>query len=204
VASTLDDPIAPPVGLTEVLAAQLDVGVVQSPPTLEVFVNRSWIPPAAFLTGGAEIASRNAGIESLLLADLDGISSVALSGEDGEEFVDAVIANGTQSLAVPSAGVLHLGIPFDRHWQVETADGFIAPRAGFGQTVAFDIPVGGEIAVSYDTPLSAYFVKVVIALAWIAMLLAATRPERRKRPARVGLNEPVMAFGVSDEQEVDE
>ena len=46
--------------------------------------------------------------------------------------------------------------------------------------------------------------KVVIALAWIAMLLAATRPERRKRPAQVGLNEPVMAFGVSDEQEVDE
>ncbi|MDA2995847.1 MAG: glycosyltransferase [Actinomycetota bacterium] len=204
VASTLDDPIAPPAGLTEVLAAQLDVGVVQSPPTLEVFVNRSWIPPAAFLTGGAEIASRNAGIESLLLADLDGISSVALSGEDGEEFVDAVIANGTQSLAVPSAGVLHLGVPFDRHWQVETADGFIAPRAGFGQTVAFDIPVGGEIAVSYDTPLSAYFVKAVIALAWIAMLLAATRPERRQRLSRVSQNQPVMAFGVSDEQEVDE
>jgi len=204
VASTLDDPIAPPVGLTEVLAAQLDVGVVQSPPTLEVFVNRSWIPPAAFLTGGAEIASRNAGIESLLLADLDGISSVALSGEDGEEFVDAVIANGTQSLSVPSAGVLHLGVPFDRHWQVETADGLIAPRAGFGQTVAFDIPAGGEIAVSYVTPLSAYLVKVVIALAWIVMLLAATRPERRQRLSRVSQNQPVMAFGVSAEQEIDE
>ena len=150
VASTLDDPLQPPQGLADVLAAQLDVGVVQSPPTVEVFVNRSWIPPAAFLTGASAIASRSAGVESLLLADLEGISAIALTGEGGEEFVDAVMSQGPQTLQVPSEGVLHLGIPFDRHWRVELAGETLAPRAGFGQTVAFDVPSAGEMGGEID------------------------------------------------------
>ena len=197
VASTLDDPLEPPNGLSTVLAAQLDVGVVQSPPTLEVFVNRSWIPPAAFLTGASATASRSAGAESLLLADLDGISAVALTGDGGEEFVDAVMSQGPQTLAVPSEGVLHLGIPFDRQWRVESAGEIVLPRAGFGQTVAFDIASEGEIVVFYDTPFSRYLIKLVIAALWVAVLFAATRPERRRPLRRSEREQPLLSFEPS-------
>ncbi len=202
VTSTLDDPVEPPRGLSDVLAAQLDIGVIQSPPTLEVFVNRSWIPPAAFLTGASAAASRNAGIESLLLADFDGISAIALTGDGGEEFVDAVMSQGPQTLSVPSEGVLHLGVPFDRQWRVEVAGEIVLPRAGFGQTVAFGVPAGGEIVISYDTPFSRYLVKLMIAVAWLGVLLAATRPERRHRP-NIDRDETLLSFGPSADLEVE-
>ncbi len=202
VTSTLDDPVEPPRGLSDVLAAQLDIGVIQSPPTLEVFVNRSWIPPAAFLTGASAAASRNAGIESLLLADFDGISAIALAGDGGEEFVDAVMSQGPQTLSVPSEGVLHLGVPFDRQWRVEVAGETLLPRAGFGQTVAFDIPSGGEIVVSYDTPFSRYLVRLMVAVAWVGVLLAATRPERRHR-LNADRDETLLSFEPSADLEVE-
>ena len=133
IASTFDDPVNPPDGLSLALAAQLDIGVIQSPPQIEAFVNRSWIPPAAFLTGGAANASRNAGAGSLLLADLDGIAAVELAGDGGEEFVDAVMGQGPQVLSVPSEGVLHLGIPFDERWRVTLDGAGLLPRAGFAR-----------------------------------------------------------------------
>ena len=197
VASTIDDPIAPPDGLSAALAAQLDVGVIQSPPTIEAFVNRSWIPPAAFLTGGAADASRNAGAGSLLLADFDGITAVELSADGGEEFVDAVMVQGPQMLSVPSEGVLHLGVPFDRQWRVTLNGETLSPRAGFGQTVAFDIPRAGELIVAYDTPMTSYAIKGIIALAWFGVLLAATRPERRVRQRNRAAEAPMMAFTPS-------
>jgi hypothetical protein len=203
VASTLDEPLVPPQGLSDALAAQLDVGVVQSPPTLEVFVNRSWIPPAAFLTGASAVASRNAGVESLLLADLDGVSAIALTGDGGEEFVDAVMLQGSQTLSVPSEGVLHLGIPFDRQWRVTAAGETMLPRAGFGQTVAFDIASGGEIVVSYDTPLTRYLMRLVIAVVWVGVLLAATRPERRRQHSTPARDEPLLTFEPSVNEEVE-
>jgi hypothetical protein len=197
IASTIDDPILPPDGLSAALAAQLDVGVIQSPPTIEAFVNRSWIPPAAFLTGGAANASRNAGVGSLLLADFDGITAVEPSGEGGEEFVDAVMVHGPQILSVPSEGVLHLGVSFDRQWRVMFNGEMLLPRAGFGQTVAFDIPRGGGITVSYDTSMISYVIKGVIALAWFGFLLAATRPERRVRRRHHAPEAPMIAFAPS-------
>ena len=197
IASTFDDPINPPDGLSPALAAQLDIGVIQSPPTIEAFVNRSWIPPAAFLTGGAANASRNAGAGSLLLADLDGIAAVELAGDGGEEFVDAVMAQGPQVLSVPSEGVLHLGVPFDERWRVTLDGAGLLPRAGFGQTVAFDIPSGGEITVSYDALTVSYAFKGFIALAWFGAFLAATRPQRRMSKRHLAIETSTMTFTSS-------
>ncbi|MEC6987282.1 MAG: hypothetical protein VXW98_00495, partial [Actinomycetota bacterium] len=161
------------------------------------FVNRSWIPPAAFLTGGAANASRNDGAGSLLLADLDGIAAVELAGDGGEEFVDAVMGQGPQVLSVPSEGVLHLGVPFDELWRVTIDGACLLPRAGVGQTVAYDIPSGGEITVSYDALTVSYVFKGVIALAWFGAFLAATRPQRRMSKRDLAVGASTMTFTSS-------
>ena len=79
-----------------------------------------------------------------------------------------------------------------------TLDGAgLLPRAGFGQTVAFDIPSGGEITVSYDALTVSYVVKGVIALAWFGAFLAATRPQRRMSKRDLAVGASTMTFTPS-------
>lgn len=177
--STVANQLPTPVGLLDGLAAQLDVGAIQSPPTIEVFINRSWIPPAAFLSGAAAEASKRAGEDSLLIADLAGVSTIVDDSGGTIDLVDVVAARGPTLVSVPDAGVLHLGVPFDGSWRA-TLDGVeLEARAGFGFTTAFDLPSGGQVLVEHDAPLGRTLVTLVVMLGWMFVAAALLRPGGR-------------------------
>jgi hypothetical protein len=200
VVSTVADPLPPPTGLVDALGAQIDIGAVQSPPTIEVFVNRSWIPPAAFLTGSAADASRLAGEASLITADLTGTSTIVDDRGAAIDLVDVVARSGSTIAVVPGAGVLHLGVPFDRSWTVRLDGVGLEGRAGFGVTTAFDVSGPGTLEIAYDPPSTRPVLLVVVAGLWCAAVLALTRRSpvpRRPRGVLDRTVEPVAALDLT-------
>ena len=198
--SPVSDPLPPPTGLVESLGAQIDVGAVQSPPTIEVFVNRSWIPPAAFLTEAAADASRLAGEPSLITADLTGTSTIVDDRGAAIDLVDVVADSGSTSAVVPAAGVLHLGVPFDRSWSVRLDGVELEARAGFGVTTAFDVPAPGTLEIMYGRPLSRPLSLFAVAGLWIAAIAALTRRDATGRGGQITLDrtvEPVAELGLN-------
>ncbi|MGA1344688.1 MAG: glycosyltransferase [Ilumatobacteraceae bacterium] len=198
--STIADPLPPPAGLVDALGAQIDIGAVQSPPTIEVFVNRSWIPPAAFLTGPAADASRLAGESSLITAGLDGTSTIVDDRGAVVDLVDVVARSGSTTAVVPSAGVLHLGVPFDRSWRVRHEGLELEGRAGFGITTAFDVPGPGTLEVAYDPPVTRPLALVLVAGLWVVAFMGLTRRDpagRLRRGGEAGTVEPVAALDLT-------
>lgn len=210
--SPVSDPLPPPVGLIESLGGQIDVGAVQSPPTIEVFVNRSWIPPAAFLSGPAAEASRLAGEASLITADLTGTSTIVDDRGAAIDLVDVVADAGSTTAVVPTEGVLHLGVPFDRSWSVSLDGVELEGRAGFGVTTAFDVPSPGTLEIVYDRPLSRPLILLAVAGLWVAAIAALMRRDPTDRGggtsavrttvdrtvepiAELGLNQPMTGDG---------
>lgn len=198
--SPVSDPLPAPSGLVEALGAQIDIGAVQSPPTIEVFVNRSWIPPAAFLTGSAAEASRLGGEQSLILADLSGTSTIVDDRGAAVDVVDVVARSGSTTAVVPAAGVLHLGVPFDRSWSVRLDGVALEARPGFGVTTAVDVPGSGTLEIAYAPPSSRMIVLLAVAALWVAAVVALTRRDpsaRRPREAADRTIEPVAELDLS-------
>ena len=191
VTSRIDDPLPPPAGLVAALAAQLDIGAIQSPPTVEVFVNRSWIPPAAFLTDGTAEASTLAGEGSLVVADLSGTSTLVDPRGEAVDVVDVSARRGATSTQVPTAGVLHLGVPFDGSWRASLDGAPLESRAGFGVTTAFDVPGPGVLEISYDRPISRTLWLALLAAIWLALIAATLRT--RGGPSEA--HDPILDLG---------
>jgi GT2 family glycosyltransferase len=175
--STADDPIAVPAGLLAALENQLDLGSVPGPPAIEVFSNQAWFPVGAQLSGATAEASKLAGEDSIVRADLS--SAVpSMFGIDAEP-------SATNEVA---AGVVHLAIPFDRRLTLTVAGGHVDPRPGFGVTTAFDVPSRAVGTVSYRQDGSRSLWLAVQAVLWFAVLVAAagTRaPFSRRRTVDV-------------------
>ncbi|MGA0312205.1 MAG: hypothetical protein ACO3N4_03960, partial [Ilumatobacteraceae bacterium] len=191
VTSRIDDPLDPPAGLVAALAAQLDIGAIQSPPTVEVFVNRSWIPPAAFLTGGTAEASTLAGEGSLVVADLSGTSTLVDPRGEAVDVVDVAARQGATSTQVPAAGVLHLGVPFDGSWRASLDGAPLEARAGFGVTTAFDVPGPGVLEISYARPFTRTLWLGLLAAIWLALIAATLRTSGGSSAA----HEPILDLG---------
>jgi GT2 family glycosyltransferase len=199
--SPVSDPLSPPTGLVDALGAQIDIGAVQSPPTIEVFVNRSWIPPAAFLTGPSADASRLGGEESLITADLSGVSTIVDDRGAAVDLVDVVARSGSTTAVVPTEGVLHLGVPFDRSWSVSLDGVELEARPGFGVTSAVDVPGPGTLEIAYSPPVGRPFALAAVAALWISTIVALTRRDAsgRRRRSRTGRAiEPVAELGLGD------
>ena len=191
VTSRIDDPLDPPAGLVAALAAQLDIGAIQSPPTVEVFVNRSWIPPAAFLTGGTAEASTLAGEGSLVVADLSGTSTLVDPRGEAVDVVDVAARQGATSTQVPTAGVLHLGVPFDGSWRASLDGAPLEARAGFGVTTAFDVPGPGVLEISYARPFTRTLWLGLLAAIWLALIAATLRTSGGSS----GAHDPILDLG---------
>ena len=191
ITSRIDDPLELPGGLLASLAAQLDIGAIQSPPTVEVFVNRSWIPPAAFLTGGTAEASTLAGEGSLVVADLSGTSTLVDPRGEAVDVVDVAARRGATSAEVPEAGVLHLGVPFDGSWRASLDGAPLEARAGFGVTTAFDVPGPGVLEISYARPFSRTLWLGLLAAIWLALIAATLRT----RGGPVDHHDPILDLG---------
>jgi hypothetical protein len=173
VISTVDDPIAVPLGLVESLENQLDLGSVYGPPSLEMFVNQVWIPVGAQLGGATQDASALAGEAAIVRADLsDAVPSMV--GFDRQ---------GTASNEV-APGVLHLAVPFDNRFTLEVDGIALDPRTGFGLSTAFDVESGGIGVIRYsrDTNRSLWLASQTVLWLFVLIVAAGARsPFGRRR-----------------------
>ena len=189
VVSTTTDPLELPTGLVDAMDQQLDIVSIQGVPTVELFENTSWIPTYSVLTGDTADASRTAGNEALVRADLTSVAP-AFSGTD---------ARSSATMEVP-VGTVHVAVPFDTNWRLEVDGSEIAARRAFGTTTAFDVETAGTATLSYSTPGSRTVALLVQFLLWILALFGATRvsiPLARRRGPLV-TDETLIMLGDED------
>lgn len=163
VVSTDDDPIPLANGLTGSFQNQLDIGSVYGPPSLEVFVNQSWFPVGAQLTGATADASGLAGEDALVRADLSQATPAMVGIDDGAPEATGAVA----------PGVLHVGIPYDDRIELTVGDTNVPSRPGFGLTTAFDLDQAGDAAVAYgEDPNRGWWIASLMVL-WVVVLIVA-------------------------------
>ena len=162
--STVDDPVAAPAGLIEALSEQLDISATYGPPTIRVFAIGPWIPASAQLTGATADASRLAGDDVLVRADLTERTPLFV-GRDPSEGATADVV----------AGVVHVAAPFDERIRLRTGDVEIEPRPAFGATTAFDIAQPATATLGYREPTSRVLWLTVQAALWLAVFVVASR-----------------------------
>jgi hypothetical protein len=196
--STAENPIPVPEGLVPALQNQLDIGSVPGPPAIEVFVNEAWIPVGAQLTGATAEASKLAGADALVRADLSN-AEPAMIGADAWP--------ATTGDVVP--GVLHLAIPYDPRLHLAVDGENLASRPSFGVETAFDVAAPGSAVLSYERDASRSLWLAVQAVLWIAVLAVGVGSQAsfvRRRSATVYdetlidlTGAPPLAVGVAGE-----
>jgi GT2 family glycosyltransferase len=185
VVSTDDAPLPIADGLVAAFENQLDIGSVYGPPSVQIFVNQSWIPVGAVLTGVTAEASRSAGDEALARADLSEATPVLVGADLGVPSAEG---------PVPS-GVVHVGIPFDERLRLDV-DGVEVPgRTGFGVTTAFDVD-GGVAVLGYEQDRNRGWLAASQLLLWALVLLVAAgaRAPFSRRRAPVVHDETLIDF----------
>jgi hypothetical protein len=160
--STTDHPIPLPEGLVPAIQNQLDIGLVPGQPALEVFINDSWIPVGAQLTGATAEASKLAGDEVIVRADLSA-AVPSMRGVDGDP----------QAANEVAPGAVHLAIPFDERLTLEVDGVSIPGRPGFGVVTAFDTTSGGTGVVGYRQDGSRSMWLAVVSVLWFSALMTA-------------------------------
>ena len=188
---TADEPLLPPAGLTDVLDDQLDLSSpLLAPPNYVIYENAAYAPVRATLTEAGAAASRLAGDEAAVIADLRGATPFAIGAP----------AVGPASGDV-GAGTLHVAVPFGSAWTL-TVDGVGVPaRRAFGTTTAFDVEAAGAARLEYDTPLTRSLWLLVQLAGWIALAVLATRWRPadvwRRRRRRTGLLDTTTVADLS-------
>lgn len=174
---TIESPLQPPYGLIDVLDDQLDLAApLTKPPNYIVYENTAYTPTRSLLSPKGVAASQQAGGEVLAQADLRGSVPFAVGSPDRGEAVGDV-----------AAGTLHVGVPYDAHWQLTVDGQRVVGRRAFGSTLAFDVPAAGRATLSYDTDTNRSLWLLGQLVVWLAMAVAASRlrPSHlmRRRPA---------------------
>jgi hypothetical protein len=159
VSSTAEDPIPVPEGLVPALQNQLDIGSVPGPPAIEVFVNESWFPVGAQLSGATADASKLAGADALVRADLTEAEPAMIGADAWPAVTDDV-----------APGVLHLAIPYDSRLHLTVNGSELESRPSFGVETAFDIVASGSGVLGYEREPSRSLWLAVQAVLWIAVL----------------------------------
>ena len=162
--STVDDPLPVPSGLIEALSEQLDISTTYGPPTIRVFEVAPWLPVIAQLTGSAAEASRLAGDDVLVRADLSEHTPLFI-GRDPSDGATADVG----------AGVVHIAVPFENRIQLRVGDDVVDPRPGFGSTTAFDIAQPTTATLRYREPTSRMLWLLLQAALWLAVFAIASR-----------------------------
>ncbi len=163
--STVNDPLPLPTGLVEALEDQLDlVALRPGLPTLEAFENRAWFPKQAQLDVAGVEASGAAGAEVLVRSDLSASTPLFTGVDQLDTATDDV-----------SAGVVHLGIPFDDGWTLSVDGTSVEPRRAFGETTAYDVASAGVGSLRYETSTLRWLAVAFQTLLWLAVILIAAR-----------------------------
>ena len=173
-----------PANLTRALGSQLDLRVLPSDPTVDVYENVSWGPGRALLPPTAP-----APLPTALLAgaDLSGGQPV-LGGSGPARFRGGLPAPGTVLLAESPSG----------RWELR-AGGRSAPRTtAFSVANAYTATQAGSAKLHYRTPLVFYPLALVPFLLWAlaASMLWRSRPRPVEREADTQLMPILTASGV--------
>ena len=183
--STVNDPLPLPTGLVEALEDQLDlVALRPGLPTLEAFENRAWVPKQAQLDVAGAEASGAAGAEVLVRSDLSASVPLFIGADQLDTVTDDV-----------SAGVVHLGIPFDEDWTLSVDGTPVEPRRAFGETTAYDVASAGVGSLRYETSTLRWLAVAVQTLLWLAVIVIAARIR-----VSVGRRDPLL---LTDETLID-
>jgi hypothetical protein len=100
----------------------------------------------------------------LVRTDLSGSVPLFVGADPLDETTDDV-----------TAGVVHLGVPFDERWSLAVDGTTIEPRRAFGETTAFDIPAAGVGELRYDTSMLRWFAVAAQVALWLAAIVVAAR-----------------------------
>ena len=144
VVSTTDHPVPVAEGLSASLDDQLDLATVSGGfPTLEIYENSAWLAddqPAHRRHRRGEHHRRNRSVAA----------GPTLTRRRADHGRSRPVRPPRSPTSLP--GVVQLGVPFDSNWTL-SVDGIAAEaRRSFGISTAFDVPVGGNAELRYDTP----------------------------------------------------
>ncbi|MFM8826554.1 MAG: glycosyltransferase [Actinomycetota bacterium] len=188
--STRSQPLAEPRGLVDALSRQLDLKRRFSSPDLAIFENSTWLPVASLLTPAAAEASRLAGAESMIAADLGGAVPV----------MPGVTARRSAT-AVTGPGVLHLAVPYTDRWQVEVsgagATRGAATSPAFGLTNAVELDGESTVTLSMRTSWLRTLVTLLQISLWaVVVWFSVPRRRRRRRRDTVAQFDAALTMGV--------
>lgn len=183
VRGTIDTPLDPPAGLTDVLDDQLDLSSpLTRPPHFLVYENVAAVPTRSMLSEAGAAASLEAGGDSLIRADLKGALPFGTGASERGPATGPV-----------ATSTLHVAVPFDERWTLTVGALELAPRRAFGSTLAFDVPSAGAARLAHDAPFSRFLWLLAQAVAWMALVVAAASVRwSRLFPRRTATLEPVL------------
>jgi len=74
-------------------------------------------------------------------------------------------------------------VPFTSQWVLEVNGQRIAGKPSFGSVMYFDVAEGGTVTLVHEGSVSRRIWIVIQSIVWVAVLLAAVQPRRRRRRA---------------------
>ena len=158
---------APPDAVSRALDAQLDLVRLQSDPGLAIYRNDAWAPLLARISedaGAAATAPTRDPLASAARTDLS--NSVPVAGSPVE------------------SGTVLWAETYDRDWSATGRDRSLVHRHGFGWSNAFELPVSGQVSLSFGDQGTRNLIVVAVGVGWsiVALLLWFGR----RRPPAVG------------------
>lgn len=163
-ASTDADPLPVPDGLITALAGQLDLRQRTTLPSFVVFENTAAWSTVTSLDGELAAATASESLD-VLVGATSGTATPIFAGADRTRSAAGDVA----------AGTVHVGISPDEHWELSVNGELVDVRPAFGATSAYDVASAGSATFSYEPGGGRRTVLVLIALAWLATILAASR-----------------------------
>ena len=154
------------------LSSQLDLRRVQIDNRLVVYENTAWLPITAQLDDLGAQASRQAGDDVLVRAELTGATAVL-----------PVPAGHIGGQGPVAAGTVFLARPFDRRWSLRVGKSTVHSQPAFGWATSFDVPTAGDASLRHATPLLRRLAVLLQLCGWL-IVARLTRPIDRMRRRR--------------------
>lgn len=161
-------PLPAPKGLEDAFSDQVDLrrSTYVSDQAI-VFENTASLPLRSLLVGRTQMASQTAG-------------PMALAHADFSEFIPVFVGQEAPSVAGDSIsgstpGSLHDSIGKDPRWRLTVNGASVPSRSAFGWSMAYDLPDGGKVRLSYSTSFGRRLAVAVQVLLWLLVIVATSR-----------------------------